>query len=230
MGYAVVAPFSMLGVYGSPCRHCKFATAMIDVIKTTVDLMRHGTPLGGRRYRGQTDDPLSDVGWQQMHSAVGDQIPWKVILSSPLLRCVEFAKELAARHDLPLVIDARLKELGYGEWEGRTPDELLAESPERLNRFRHDPVNHAPLGAEPLAAFRERVLLAWEELNTRYRGQHVLVIGHAGVIRLVVHHILGGPLERMFRLQVPCASVTRVQIEHGDGLSFPQLLFLAGNY
>ncbi|MHB1590203.1 MAG: histidine phosphatase family protein [Sulfuricella sp.] len=39
---------------------------------TTIDLIRHGEPVGGRRYRGRTDDPLSEKGWNQMWTAVGD--------------------------------------------------------------------------------------------------------------------------------------------------------------
>jgi len=56
-----------------------------------VDLLRHGEPVGGRRYRGQTDDPLSDKGWKQMWTAVAGQQPWQVIVTSTLSRCREFA-------------------------------------------------------------------------------------------------------------------------------------------
>ena len=35
---------------------------------TVIDLIRHGEPVGGRRYRGHIDDPLSERGWQQMWS------------------------------------------------------------------------------------------------------------------------------------------------------------------
>ena len=44
---------------------------------TTLDLMRHGEPVGGRRYRGRTDDPLSEKGWNQMWTAVGDYRGWR---------------------------------------------------------------------------------------------------------------------------------------------------------
>lgn len=202
---------------------------MSDGLTTMMDLMRHGEPVGGRRYRGQTDDPLSETGWRQMRAAVGDQAPWHTVVSSPLSRCMEFAKELTERHGLPLEVDVRIKELGYGEWEGLTPDELLAADPDILQRFRNDPLRHAPPGAEPLAVFRERVLAAWEELGERHQGKHVLVIAHAGVIRLVVNHILGGTMDRLFRLHVPCAGITRIRIDHAAGLIVPQLMFHAGS-
>lgn len=195
---------------------------------TTLDLMRHGESVGGRKYRGQLDDPLSEKGWAQMRQAVGDHRPWQIIVSSPLLRCAEFARELAARHGLPLSLDERLVELGFGAWEGRSADELTAEDPEMLVNFRRDPVAHAPPGAEPLATFRDRILDAWDSLNRRHRGGHVLVIAHAGVIRMMVAHTLGIPLQHIFRLQVPDAGITRLRVEHEGENQFPQLLFHAG--
>jgi alpha-ribazole phosphatase/probable phosphoglycerate mutase len=198
-------------------------------LTTTLDLMRHGEPVGGRKYRGQLDDPLSEKGWEQMRRAVGEHCPWQAIVSSPLLRCADFARELAARRGLPLDIDNRLVELGFGAWEGRTADDLIAADPEALVRFRRDPVAHAPPGAEPLARFRGRILEAWNVLHEQHRGKHVLVIAHAGVIRMMVAHALDIPLQHIFRLQVPSAGITRLRLESdGDDL-FPQLLFYAGS-
>jgi alpha-ribazole phosphatase/probable phosphoglycerate mutase len=196
---------------------------------TTLDLMRHGEPVGGRRYRGQTDDPLSEKGWVQMRDAVGNHCPWQAVISSSLARCADFARELAERHQLPLEIDARLIELGFGAWEGRTPDELTAADPETLNRFRRDPEVHAPQGAELLTAFRERIISAWDSLLVRYGGEHVLVVAHAGVIRMVVAQVLNVPLQHLFRMQVPDAGITRIRVEKHDGQLFPQLLFHGGN-
>ena len=73
---------------------------MTQSVTTTLDLLRHGEPVGGSRYRGQTDDPLSDKGWAQMRDAVGDVHPWDHIITSPLSRCSDFAHELAARHNI----------------------------------------------------------------------------------------------------------------------------------
>lgn len=196
---------------------------------TTFDLMRHGEPVGGRKYRGQMDDPLSDKGWTQMREAVGDHCPWQSVVSSPLLRCAEFARELAARHKLPLVIDHRLMELGFGAWEGRSPDELTAENPDILMKFRRDPIAHAPPGAEPLAAFQRRVLAAWDAMLESHGGKHVLVVAHAGVIRMMVAHVLNAPLKHLFRLRVSNACISRIRVEKDGEQILPQLLFHGGH-
>lgn len=194
-------------------------------IITTLDLMRHGEPVGGRKYRGQLDDPLSEKGWQQMRQAVGENCPWHMIVSSPLLRCADFSREMAERHKLPLEIDPRLVELGFGEWEGRTAEELTAQDPEMLARFRCDPLANAPRGAEPLAVFRNRILAVWDNLHERHSGKHVLVVAHAGVIRMMVAHVLQMPVQHLFRIQVPNAGISRVRTQRIGMDIFPQLLF-----
>lgn len=195
---------------------------------TLFDLLRHGEPVGGRKYRGQTDDPLSEEGWRQMREAVGDHRPWDVIVSSPLSRCAAFAGELSARHGLPLELEPRFMELGFGEWEGRTASELLARDPLLLARFWQDPLRHRPPGGEPLDCFRDRVMAAFGELHGRHAGRHVLIVCHAGVIRLLVSQALDMPLDRLFRIDVPNAGLSRIRLDsHGAGC-LPRLVFHAG--
>lgn len=201
---------------------------MTQAVSTLFDLLRHGEPVGGRKYRGQLDDPLSERGWRQMREAVGEHCPWDVILSSPLSRCAAFARELAIRHDLPLELETRFMELGFGEWEGRTATELLERDPQLLTRFWQDPVNHAPPGGETLATFRNRIKDAFDEALSRHEGRHVLLVCHAGVIRLLVSHVLDMPLDRMFRIDVPSAGISRIRIDTNGTGPLPRLVFHAG--
>lgn len=202
--------------------------ALVSSNFTTIDLIRHGEPVGGRRYRGQTDDPLSEKGWAQMRAAVGDARPWEVIVSSTLSRCLAFARELSARHQLPLETDPRLREIGFGTWEGRAPEELTATDPLLIERFCEDPVANCPEGAEALADFAARVGAAWNEVVTRHAGRHVLIVAHAGVIRTVVGQALEVPLHRVFRISVPTAGISRIRVRQRGAELVPELLFHAG--
>lgn len=194
---------------------------------TTIDLMRHGEPLGGRKYRGQTDDPLSEKGWGQMRAAVGEHKPWQHIVSSPLSRCHAFATELSHKHHLPLSVDARFMEVKFGEWEGKTAEQLKAGDPDIIARFRRDPIGQRPAGAEALEDFVARVGAAWEDVLTAHQGKHVLVVCHAGVIRMVFAHVLGVPLARTYCIDVPSAGLTRITVE-GSPEGVAQLRFHAG--
>ncbi len=187
-----------------------------------IDLIRHGEPVGGRYYRGQRDDPLSDKGWRQMWDAVAGRGPWDWILSSPLQRCADFARALGEHQAVTVRFDDRFKEVAFGEWEGHTRDQLQAKDPEGFRRFFEDPVGNRPPGAEPLHAFYARVAAAWDELTGDRPGAHGLVVAHAGVIRAIVCHVLQLPLGAMYRIEVANAAMTRVRVSDSGP---PSLVF-----
>lgn len=197
-------------------------------VTTLMDLMRHGEPVGGSRYRGQMDDPLSATGWEQMRAAVGNRHPWDVIVSSPLSRCQAFAEELSGRHNIPLEIEPRLQELGFGSWQGKTKDEISCYDPGLLQRFYRDPMNNRPDDSEGLADFRTRIQSGWNDALNRHAGKHILMICHAGVIRMVLALILDIPLSNLFRIKVAQASITRIEcLEQGEEF-LGQLVFHGG--
>lgn len=190
--------------------------------ETLVDFIRHGEPVGGRRYRGHgVDDPLSDRGWQQMWDAVGEPVPWQRVVTSPLQRCHAFALALAEKNRLPLSVEQRFREVGQGAWEGLTPDEIVQRDPAGYAAFHHDPVRNRPPGAEALDAFGKRVADALEELLSDCAGEHVLVVAHAGVIRAALGHVLQADPLAWYRVRVDNAALTRFRRgPYGNKLEF----------
>jgi alpha-ribazole phosphatase/probable phosphoglycerate mutase len=195
----------------------------MNQILTVIDLMRHGEPEGGNKYRGSLDEPLSEQGWAQMRGATAGHCPWQIIVSSPLRRCAEFARELADRHGRALEIEPDLREMSFGAWEGRTAAEIMADTPDALTDFWRDPITHPPPGGESLVGCKARIGAAWEGLSKRYTGQHVLVVSHGGVIRVVLAHILEMPLARIWRLEVPYVNFSRIRIYGSDAMAEPML-------
>ncbi len=194
---------------------------------TTVDLLRHGEPEGGQKFRGALDDPLSALGWTQLRTAVGDYRDWEIIVSSPLIRCAAFAQELAERLERPLEIVSDFREMNFGAWEGRTGAEVHAADPSALEHFWRDPVAHPIPGGEAVGDFDRRVGAAWDELLIRHSGQRVLLVAHGGTIRMVLRRVLDLPLRNIWRLEAPYAALSRVR-RHRDPEAVPQLVFLNG--
>ena len=141
---------------------------------TRVTLLRHGEPVGGTRYRGSRDDPLSEAGWAQLRAAVQERA-WEVIVSSPLQRCHAFSAELAERNGWPIEHEARFREIGFGDWEGLTVAEVQARWGDAPARFWREPHAFTPPGGEPAEAFAERVRAGWQALLQRLQlRQHCL--------------------------------------------------------
>lgn len=179
-----------------------------------VDLLRHGETSGGAVYRGVGDDPLTPAGRAQMSAALADGGGWDAVVTSPLRRCAEFARAVAEQHDIPLTIDARLREMDFGAWEGRSAEQIMRDDPQCLTRFWQDPWRHPPPGAESLVRVRARVLEVWGELVAR--GQSLLVISHGGPLRVILCQLLGHPTARMLELPVPHAARCRVRLTAGS--------------
>lgn len=180
--------------------------------KTTVDLIRHGEPVGGVRYRGHKDDPLSETGWTQMRAAVRGETPWQTVVSSPLLRCREFAEDLARRLGVPLIVDDQFREMSFGDWEGLLPEVVQERYPQQLSAYWRDPLGQTPPNAEPLIDFHARVRAAWEKLLDRHASEHLLLVAHGGVIRMILCEVLGIPIERLMSIETPFANRSRVRV------------------
>lgn len=186
----------------------------MDSEKTVIDLLRHGDT-GRDGFRGSLDDPLTDLGREQMRVALRNKGPWHAVICSPLIRCAEFATEVGCLHGIPVHTDLQLKEFHFGQWEGRTPGELMEIQPRELIRFWSDPYANPPPQGERLRLFEVRVMDAWRNISRRFTGRSVLVITHGGVIRLILCHLRGLSRGSLLQIDVPHASLYRVSV---DGL------------
>jgi alpha-ribazole phosphatase len=170
-------------------------------------VVRHGqTQRAG--FFGSSEVALTDLGRQQLWEAAGDR-RWEVIFTSPRRRCAEFAEALADRLGIRSCTDARLAEMHFGDWEGRTAEELMASDAEALTRFWQNPVQHPPPGAESLGQLRARVFSFWSELAT-YDLDLPLVLTHGGPIRILLAEQRGVTLDRLLEMEV--AHAVRHQI------------------
>lgn len=196
---------------------------------TTVDLLRHGQCEGGEIFRGSTDVVLTELGWQQMRSATAAHEPWQRIFSSPLLRCRQFAEELAHSIHRPLTTYNDLQEMCFGRWEGMSYERVQREYAQALQDFWRDPVTHTPPGAESLTAFSARVLRCVDALLQEYQGERLLLVCHGAVIRVLMAHWLQMPLTAMPRIDVAYASLTRFRFYYqADAAPWIQLCFHRG--
>jgi broad specificity phosphatase PhoE len=76
-------------------------------------------------------------------------------------------------------------------------------------------VNARPAGAEPLADFHARVAAALGDLLEQHVGEHLLLVGHAGVMRMSLAWALHIPLAHAYRIEVATASLTRLRFDNG---------------
>lgn len=197
---------------------------MVNEVVTTIDVLRHGACEGGEIYRGSIDVELSTEGWQQMSSTVESLGHWQRVVTSPMLRCRQFAEYYADNASLPLMMDDRFREMDFGEWEGREVKEVWRSEPDLIKAYYDDPVSVTPPGGEPILDVQARIVSAWESLLDSHAGERILLVAHSGVIRLLLAHLLKMPLVSISTLDVPYACITRLKVFHHDSGNISVLL------
>ena len=195
---------------------------------TTIDLLRHGECQGGDIYRGHTDVELTETGWQQMHSTLAhynNAPPWDQIISSPLQRCHAFANKLGSQTQTKVTTLRELKEMNFGQWEGQQRKDIWQTQRVQVSNFMEDPVKHPPPKGENLNDFQQRVLKGFLSLLNSYQGKHLLLVQHGGTQRIILAHLLQMPLDKILRLDVPYAALSRIKIYHEGDAIYPLIIF-----
>jgi alpha-ribazole phosphatase/probable phosphoglycerate mutase len=194
------------------------------VNKTVIDLLRHGEVQGGACFRGSQDDTLTKTGWRQMQQQT-QPYHWHGIISSPLKRCRLFAEHLSQQQHIPLTLEKGLQEIYFGHWEGKTAEQISQTSANQLQQFYQDPIHNPPPSGESFNSFQQRVTQSWHRLLKKHQGQHILIITHAGVIRLLFSQIFKLPYTQCFQFDIAPANLTRFSLFHHDHDDFIQLTF-----
>jgi broad specificity phosphatase PhoE len=162
---------------------------------TRITLIRHGESIWNtnKRWQGQAVVALSDEGRRQAALLAEHLCPLAAeiaaITSSDSLRARETAALIASRLNKPLTLDARLREIDMGQWQGLTGEEVEAWDAERLAAVRADPYNVPRPNGESYNQVADRALGALLDIVSLYPDQHVLAVTHGGTIRSILHRL-----------------------------------------
>ena len=182
---------------------------------TVLWLIRHPEPEAaaeGRCY-GSKDWERSETGLSQAR-AIAAQLasePLAAIYTSPRRRCVEAANLLAAGRTCAAVVMEPLRELDFGEFEGRLYEEIESLYPALYREWMERPTEVQFPGGESFSQMRSRVLAAADGLRARHAGEAVALVTHGGVNRIIVADALGMPPAHIFRIAQRYGAVNRIR-------------------
>ncbi len=190
---------------------------------TRILLVRHGETEwnAAGRVQGGTDTPLSDIGRAQAGRLAARlaRTPLAAVYASDLSRARETAETLAVPHGLPVVTDARLRERGYGAWEGLALTEIAARYPDEWDQYHGRRLLDAPVpGGETWDQVIARFLPALRQIVRDHPGpdETVLLVGHGGSLRAAILDALDAPLPVLTRLRLDNASLSRLDYGGSD--------------
>ncbi len=186
-------------------------------------IVRHGETDWNKekKLQGQVDIPLNEFG---RHLAVEtgkglSDIPFSMCISSPLKRALETAQLILEGRDVPIVVDARIREMAFGVWEGGCISEDGWNLPQEFHKFFKDPEHYkAPEGGEDFYALRSRLSNFLSELYKKeeLKDKNILITTHGAALCGILNIIKRQPVSQYWGKGVHknCA-VTEVEITEG---------------
>lgn len=189
----------------------------------TLYLIRHGETEGGevKRYKGSIDVPLSEKGIKQVeqvakylnrsyrsHKSCNSL---GAVYSSPLIRALKSAEIIAKPHGLEPIVIPDLRERSFGIWEGMSFNEIKDKYPEEFEAWTGNPLKYSPIGGESTVEVRDRVVNALDNLLSNHNKEDIAIVAHGGVNRIILCHVMGIPLENIFRIEQDFAAVNIIE-------------------
>ena len=137
------------------------------------------------------------------------------IYSSPLQRCHKLAQALSTDETLNfsernIVLDDRLKELHFGDWELSSWDDIPRDI---FDTWANDYANLAPPKGETFSQLHARAKSFVDDVSNHSQDKNILVITHGGLIRALIAEVLQIPLKRLFRMTIDYASITQLEFK-----------------
>ncbi len=158
-------------------------------------LIRHGATLLSKedRFAGSSDVELSEegVGQAELLGARLGKVKIDALYCSPMRRAMVTAACVGRRHGLVAGVEAGLREVDHGHWEGMVHQEVEEKFAQEYRQWDADPLGTAPPGGETGLAVLARALPALREIVAGHAGQTVAVVSHKATNRLLISAVVG---------------------------------------
>jgi probable phosphoglycerate mutase len=192
-------------------------------IPTFIYFVRHGetilTPTRKFSGTGSLDPELMQEGLDQadLVAAEAAKLGAEVLIASPLKRTRQTAEAIARTTGLEIIFDETWYELSFGDWDGKSIEEVKAEDPDAYQAWLNSTA-YAPGGGESYDDASVRIEEALEKLVAEYPGKKVIVVTHNGVIKTAIKLAIGAPAEAVFHVDATPCSISSISIWPSDGL------------
>ncbi len=184
---------------------------------TTLSLIRHAEvePRYQGVFGGQIDMDLSERGHEQAAALAKylHRIPVSAIYASPMKRVQQTLRPWIVNGVPKPVVMSNLREVSFGDWTGLNFAQVRERYGVSAWQWLHQLEAMSIPNAESSRNFRDRVEPCLQQIIRDHPGQHVAIVCHGGVIRMLMAILLDHPLPRMGAFQIEYASITRIRLK-----------------
>jgi broad specificity phosphatase PhoE len=136
----------------------------------------------------------------------------QILLCGAAVRVAQSSQPVEQETGLKAQIVKGFEEWQVGDWEGRTYLDIKKNDPDQYRCWCADPISNAPPNGESIVQLSERIRESLIELitNSEFEGKTIAMVTHSGIIRSIIVHALGMPIENFWRLSIPTGSISRI--------------------
>jgi len=176
-------------------------------------LIRHATTDMNGTFCGQSDPPLNAMGRVQASTLAMLLRSWNVrrLYASDLQRAVQTAEPLAKLWDIPIALRSALREVSFGDWEGKSWSQIRSQEPD-IKAMESAPELCAP-GGEAFACFHDRVLRDLKEILVECDGHLTAIVTHLGVMRVVLKEVSAANSVWEASQRIDHCSIYRIRVD-----------------
>lgn len=188
---------------------------------TRLILVRHGETEWNRveRFRGRADVSLNPTGLAQAEATARRiRAGWQVtaVYCSPLSRAAATARAIAALFRLAATPIQDLIDIDYGEWQGKSPEEVRSLWPDLLSAWYEKPHTVRIPGGESLEDIRTRSGRAVRQIAAQHREGSVVVVAHTVINRVILLEILNLGNDRFWRIRQDTCAINEMELDGGE--------------
>jgi broad specificity phosphatase PhoE len=178
----------------------------------TLLLIRHAHTHMAGCFCGHSDPELSSIGCQQLSEIVGQVRRWpvSVVYASDLKRAAQTAEAIASPLELTVQLRPSLREIYFGDWEGRSWDEIEVADPAFAASWLKAYPHNTPPRGETFLDFEQRVRDELAALAVLIDREVAAAVTHAGFIRTAISLISGAPIRSITNLDYGSVTVLRL--------------------
>jgi probable phosphoglycerate mutase len=180
-------------------------------------LLRHGETTSSQTgtFCGKLNIDLTPEGLEMAKdfAFAYQNLDWTAVYTSPFQRSLQTAQPLCDLLGIKMHIRQGLKEICYGEWEGKSTETVNREFHDEYVRWLADPGWNSPTGGEKGIDIARRSSEVLEEIEQTYQSGNILIVSHKSTIRIIICSLLGIDLGRFRdRIGMPVAALTIVKM------------------
>ncbi len=168
-------------------------------------------------FQGKLDSDLTPLGFVQARLVANSlrEEDLDMVITSPQRRAYKTAQTISDVLGIPLIEDERIREMSFGELEGKEFIRVAQEYGDTISLWLTDPVKNPLPTQEPMESFRERIEDFLSELMSK-REKNLAVVAHGGSLQALVCLATGLGLSNMWKVHMDNTGISLLRQKEGS--------------